>query len=264
MIKTIPVRDGTKIAYRLTAGSGKGKARFALLHSLAMDGAFWDRVAACLHDDGDVLAIDCRGHGRSDKPAGPYSAELFADDLADVMDKIGWSKAIVAGASMGGCVSLAFTEAYPDRVEGLGLIDTTAGYRAPAAWEERAQKAQADGIAVLVDFQKSRWLSDKFRADHPEIVEEAVSVFLANDLAAFVETCRMLGRFDKHDALSKIEAPTAIMVGSEDYATPVAMAETLHQGIKGSSFAVTQGVRHLTPLECPEIVAATLRGLVGH
>jgi len=56
--------------------------------------------------------------------------------------------------------------------------------------------------------------------------------------------------------------PTAIVVGDEDYATPVAMSETLHRGIKGSTFTILKGARHLTPLETPERVAAELQRLI--
>lgn len=173
--------------------------------------------------------------------------------------------AVVAGASMGGCVSLAFAAAYPEKVTAIGLIDTTAWYgpEAPAQWEDRAQKAVSGGLAVLVDFQKTRWVSDGFRKEHPEIVDQAIEVFLANDLNAYAETCRMLGHFDGREAMAKMRMPTMIMVGEEDYAAPVAMAEAMHQGIKGSTLDVIEGVRHLTPLECPQIVAAKLRDVAA-
>ena len=102
-------RDGTRIAYRLTPGNGP--ARFVLIHSLAMNGGFWDGVVPRLREAGDVLAVDCRGHGASDRPAGPYTVERFADDLADVMADAAWNAAVVAGTSMGGCVALAFAGA---------------------------------------------------------------------------------------------------------------------------------------------------------
>jgi 3-oxoadipate enol-lactonase len=255
-------RDGRRLAYRLLPG-GK-KARLVLVHSLAMDGNFWSRVADFLREDADVLVYDCRGHGKSDKPAGPYTIGLFADDLADLLDTVGWRSAVVAGVSMGGCVTLAFAGAYPKRLDGLGLIDTTAWYgaAAPAQWEDRAQKARAEGLESLITFQKSRWLSDEFQAAHPEIVAEAVRVFLANDLAAYAETCRMLGHCDERQTLAKIAVPTRILVGADDYATPVAMAERLRDGIRGATLEVIPGVRHSTPVECPEIIARALRGLL--
>jgi 3-oxoadipate enol-lactonase len=262
-LKTAVTRDGRRLAYRLLAG-GKKQARLVLVHSLAMDGNFWSRVADLLREDADILVYDCRGHGKSEKPPGPYTVELFADDLADLLDAVGWRSAVVAGVSMGGCVTLAFAGAYPDKLDGLGLIDTTAWYGplAPAQWEERAQKAVAEGLQSLVAFQKSRWLSEEFQAAHPEIVAEAVSVFLANDIAAYAETCRMLGRCDKRDILAGIAVPTRILVGADDYATPVAMAEGLRDGIPGARLEVIPGVRHSTPIECPEVIAAALRDLL--
>lgn len=236
-----------------------------LIHSLAMDGSFWSDVADRLHDDCDVLLYDCRGHGRSDKPKGPYSVEQFADDLADLLAAVGWPSAVVAGASMGGCVALAFAAAYPDKLDGLGLFDTTAWYgpTAPQDWEGRAQKSQSAGLASLVAFQTTRWFSDGFRAAHPEVVEQAVSVFLANDLGAYAETCRMLGQADKRDALANIRVPTCIAVGSEDYATPIAMAQAMRDAIAGATLDVIPNVRHLTPLECPDIIAAALRNILA-
>jgi 3-oxoadipate enol-lactonase len=138
-----------------------------------------DRVTPRLKDHADVLVYDCRGHGQSDKPDGPYTVERFADDLADLLDHVGWRSAMVCGASMGGTVAIAFAAAYPDRVQGLALFDTTCWYgpEAPAQWAERAQKAVDEGMKSLVGFQKTRWFSDGFREEHPDIVDRAIAVF---------------------------------------------------------------------------------------
>lgn len=255
-------RDGTKIFYELSGRAGSAP-RVALLHSLAMDHTFWAPLVERLKDEAAILTVDCRGHGKSDKPAGPYTVELFADDLADVFAQIGWDKAVVAGASMGGCVSLAFAIRYPERVTGVGLFDTTACYGAPAPWEERAQKALSEGLASLTAFQQTRWFSDRFRAENPDVVKAALDVFLANELPAYAETCRMLGAADLRPALASIKVPARIIVGSEDYATPVEMAQTMHEGIAGSTLDVIEGARHLSPLEIPDRIADELRILFG-
>jgi 3-oxoadipate enol-lactonase len=255
-------RDGAEIAYRIIKGEGGG--RIALTHSLAMDHQFWEPAAAHLTSAGDVLVWDCRGHGASTISPGPYTCEQFADDLADVLDHAGWDTTSVAGASMGGCITLAFVAAYGQRVRGLGLVDTTAWYgaKAPEQWEERAMKAKESGMATLVGFQKSRWFSAAWSEAHPDEVQGAVDVFLKNDIDAYVETCRMLGRFNKTEALAAITAPTRIAVGTEDYATPPAMAEAMHAAIKGSTLKLLEGAAHLTPMERPEDVAAELRQIM--
>jgi 3-oxoadipate enol-lactonase len=254
-------RDGTRLAYEVRQG-GDPARRVVLIHSLAMDRDFWRPVVG--HLDAAVLLYDCRGHGASDKPAGPYSVELFARDLADLLDHVGWPSALVAGASMGGCIALAFATAYPARTRALGLIDTTAWYGpdAPAQWAERADKAAQSGLAALVGFQTTRWFGDDFRATHADLVKHSVDVFLRNDVKAYVETCRMLGRADLRAALPRLAMPAAMIVGEEDYATPVAMAEVLHRGIAGSTLMVLRGARHLTPLEAPETIAAELDRLL--
>jgi 3-oxoadipate enol-lactonase len=256
------MRDGTAIRYAI---SGNERApRIALIHSLAMDRHFWNPVVDRIKASATLLAYDCRGHGGSEKPAGPYSIDLFADDLCDLLGHVGWKSAIVAGASMGGSVALGFAARHPGRVSGLGLFDTTAWYGPDAArhWDERAAKAELDGLTGLVGFQKTRWFGDAFREQHPEIVEASVATFLRNDVAAYAETCRMLGNLDLRSDLKKITIPTVIAVGEEDYATPPAMAVDLHAGIDNSTLSVIEGGRHLTPLEKPDAIAAQFDALL--
>ena len=93
---------------------------------------------------------------------------------------------------------------------------------------------------------------------HPDVVKECVDVFLRNDVNAYAETCRMLGSADLRPALAGMTMPTAVVVGEEDYATPVAMAKALHEGIAGSSLRVLKGARHLTPIEQPQTIAVEL------
>lgn len=245
------------------AGTKENARRVVLIHSLAMDRHFWRPVAERL--DAAVLLYDCKGHGQSPKPAGPYTVEGFADDLARLLDEVGWRSALLAGASMGGCVALAFATRYPERAAALGLVDTTAWYgpEAPRQWEERARKALQGGLQTLVDFQVTRWFSDAFRARHPEVVEQCVATFLRNDVSAYAESCRMLGAADLRAGLAGIAVPTAILVGEEDYATPLSMAQALHAGIRNSSLTVLASARHLTPLEKPAEVAAELGRLLA-
>jgi len=261
--ESIEARDGCKIAFGRMGDSNAGHPRIVLIHALAMDRSFWQEVAEQLADSIEVLAIDCRGAGQSDKPSDLYSLTQFADDIADIFDAIGWENAVISGASMGGCVSIAFAAAHPQRTAGLGLIDTTAWYgpKAPEAWAGRAAKAAAGGMAALIDFQKDRWFSEAFRNANPQRVQSAVDVFLGNDVDAYVATCTMLGACDLRSALPGISVPTRILVGEEDYATPIAMAEALHEGVTASTLRVMEKVRHFSPIEVPDLIADELREL---
>ena len=100
--------DGCDIAYTLLSHANSYAPRVALIHSLALDRSIWNGVISELSLYAAILAYDCRGHGSSSAVDMPYTAELFADDLAQLMDHVGWQAAAVAGCSMGGCVAQAF------------------------------------------------------------------------------------------------------------------------------------------------------------
>jgi 3-oxoadipate enol-lactonase len=217
-----------------------------------------------LAQDCEILLYDCRGHGQSDRRPGPYTVALFADDLAALLDHLGWPSATIAGCSMGGCVAQAFAAASPQRTKGLGLIDTTAWYgpTAVADWNARAAKAAADGFAAMLPFQVTRWFSDGFVASHAEAVNAATRSFVSNDPACYQASCAMLGDMDLRSAVREFRVPASVIVGEEDYATPLSMAKTLHSLIDGSTLNVIRGGRHITPVQCPQEVGALLRDLV--
>lgn len=255
--------DGCQLFYRVHPKPGK--ARVVLIHSLALDTSVWGAVVRELAPEFEILVYDCRGHGRSDRVPGPYTTRLFADDLAAILDHAGWPAATIAGCSMGGCVTQAFAAAYPERAQALGLIDTTAWYGPTAAadWGGRAAKAAESGFPGMIAFQVTRWFSDPFRVAHPEIVDATSQVFLGNDLACYQASCVMMGQLDFRASLASFRMPVSLIVGEEDYATPVAMSHVLHDALPGSTLQVIRGGRHITPVQCPDEIAGYLRELVS-
>lgn len=242
---------------------GAGR-KVVLIHSLALDASVWSRVVPLL--DADVLTYDCRGHGRSGNGGTTdFTTALFADDLAGLLDEVGWASATVVGASMGGCVAQDFAIRHPHRTDGLGLVDTTAWYGpdAPAAWASRAETAREKGLPALIPFQLTRWFGDDFLAGEKALVDHLTKVFVANDLDDYAATCHMLGAADLREGLTSVRVPAAVVVGEHDHATPVAMAEELVTLLGGAPLTVIEGGRHLTPLEAPERVAAVITDLLS-
>ncbi|HZS02374.1 MAG TPA: alpha/beta fold hydrolase [Chloroflexota bacterium] len=253
--------DGIRLYYE-TVGDGR---TLAFAHSLGMDHTLWDAQQRHFSDRYRVLTFDARGHGASDKPPGPYSVERFGEDFYGVLRAAGVERAVVVGLSMGGMAAQALAAAHPEAVEGLVLADTTCWYGETAAqdWEPRAVAAEQQGLASLLDFQLTRWFSDRTRAERPDILDHARRVFLANDVAAYAASCRALGAMDLRDQIGGIRCPTLVLVGEEDYATPPAMAEELHRRIGGSELVVLPGVRHLSAVEAPDVVNAHIERLLG-
>jgi 3-oxoadipate enol-lactonase len=256
--------DNCTIEFKLRPAKDPSAKRLVLIHSLALDGSIWDGVARELAGQVELLTYDCRGHGQSERVAGPFTTDLFASDLAELLDYLNWPSAAVAGCSMGGCVALAFAGLNPSRTSALGLIDTTAWYgeNAQKDWRDRAAAARSKGFHGMIEFQLKRWFSERFRTAHPELVKQLSDVFLANDLECYAASCKLLGDADLRPILGSLRVPTAVIVGENDDATPPAMAEHLNKTIRGSTLNVLPGGRHLTPVEFPAQVASQLLSLL--
>ena len=256
--------DGCNIAYTLHRAADKRAPRLALIHSLALDGSIWSGVVERLSGRAEILTFDCRGHGRSGKPRMDYTTELFAADLSQLFDFLGWKGAVVAGCSLGGCVAQAFGGLYPARARGLVLIDTTAWYgpEAPKQFRERAVAARAKGMEGLIGFQLNRWFSEPFTAADSEPVRNCRRIFLANDFDSYAASCALLGDADLRHYLPSFRMPVAILVGEEDHATPLAMSKALHEAIPQSTLGIIRGGRHLTPIQCPDEIAAAISGML--
>jgi len=260
--RTTRAADGCVLSY--TVGVNPGKPRIAFVHSLAMSHAIWREVVGEIQNETEVLLFDCRGHGDSERRPGPYTLEGFAQDLSAIFDACQWESSTIAGCSMGGCVAQAFAAAYPARVRSLALIDTTSWYGQTALedWNGRSAKAAANGLASMVDFQLNRWFSDGFREAHPDRTQELAEIFRRNDIACYQAACEMLAHADVRTARRSFRMPVAVIVGEEDYATPLHMARDLHEAVTGSTLTVIAGGRHLTPVQCPVEIAAVLRLLL--
>ena len=258
--------DGLSIAYtrHAVAPPDASRPRIALIHSLALDQSIWDGVVPLLTQHADVLTYDCRGHGRSGRPNMKFTPELFAADLARLLDHVNWPRVTLAGCSMGGCVAQAFAGVYPDRVQALALIDTTAWYGPTARkdWRERAATAATKGFQALSAFQATRWVSDAFREAHPQLIRAHLDVFLANDIDCYTATCEMLGDADLRHYQSSLRMPTSVIVGEQDYATPVAMSEQIKKALPDATLSVSPNVRRLTPIECPAAIAEKILALI--
>jgi 3-oxoadipate enol-lactonase len=257
------MRDRIRLLYtRHTAPIGA--PRIVFVHSLALSQTLWSRVTAMLDGHAEMITYDCRGHGRSGRTPGPYTVGQFADDLAELLDHVGWTDAVVAGCSMGGCVAQNFAARYPGHTQAALFVDTTAWYgpSAPIDWAERAATAREKGLEALVPFQLARWFSPEFQEAEPRLMKRLAGVFTANDLDAYQATCTMLGMADLRAGARSIRQPAAVLVGEHDEATPPAMAQDLADRIGCGPALVVPGARHLTPLENPNAVAYALSELI--
>jgi pimeloyl-ACP methyl ester carboxylesterase len=112
--------DGVRI--QLAVKQGRGKPVLCV-HGLTANCRCWDVVAAGLAPAHPVLAMDLRGRGLSDKPAGGYSLQQHVCDIAFLLDDLGLEKVVLMGHSLGAYISIYFAAKHPARVDKIILVD---------------------------------------------------------------------------------------------------------------------------------------------
>lgn len=153
---------------------------FLLVHGLSSNSRTWRQVGDLLAAAGHrVVAVDQRGHGRSDKPDSGYDFATVTDDLARLMQRLELDRPLVAGQSWGGNVVLELGARHPDLVSGLTLVD--GGYiemqlRPEATWEQISVQLRPPDLAGTPYTQ----MVQRMKNFHPEWSDEGIFDTLEN------------------------------------------------------------------------------------
>jgi pimeloyl-ACP methyl ester carboxylesterase len=249
-----------KIAYR-RQGSGPP---VLLIHGVGGDCRNWDPIAARLGVRFDVIAMDLRGHGKSDLITGPVDAHDLAHDAVQALDEAGVAQCRVVGFSLGGTVAQALTLQYPARVAKLAVIGTVCG-RSPeekARALERVEFLKRQGPGAIAEANRERWFTDAFRQAHPEIVERRVAQVKACDPASYLHAFTVFCTADFADRLHEIAVPTLVITGEGDVAATPRMAHLMAERIRESEVHVLAGLRHSLLIEAPEQSGALLEAFL--
>jgi 3-oxoadipate enol-lactonase len=234
-----------------------------LIHGYPFNRSLWDEQVGTLSSSYRVIAPDLRGFGETDSSEGPATMGRMAQDVARLMDHLGISQAVIGGLSMGGYVALAFYKQFPSRVRAFVLADTRAQADTEEAKQTRAQQAEkalSEGMAGIADAMLPKLLTPETVSKRPEIVKRVRDMMLkTKPEGAASALLGMAEREDQTPLLSKITAPTLILVGAEDAITPVADSEKMHNAIAGSRLVVLENAGHVSNLERSEVFYRTFK-----
>src|SRR3954469_7563072 len=237
----------------------------AFSNSIGTTLEMWDRQVPALSDRYRCLRYDPRGHGRSQVLDQPVTIDDLADDLAGLLDALGVETAHIVGLSLGGMTAQAFGVRHPDRAESLTLM-ATAAYL-PHGYDKRAETVRAQGMGVIVDAVLARWFTPDFAAAHPEVITPMRERFLQLDPRGYAVCCMVIHDMDLRASNAAIRAPTLIIAGADDAATPPAMLEDIRTRIPQAELIVLPRAAAIPAVEQAERVtrhlAAFLDGLTG-
>lgn len=256
---------GAKIFYRVT---GNGQP-VLLLHGFGEDSTIWEQQINFLQDHCLLLIPDLPGSGKSDllKEANrgdskqsnqPIELTDYADCIRQLLLAEDISSCFLLGHSMGGYVTMAFAEKYPELLEGIGLIHSTA-----YADSAEKKKVRANGIDLMETYGGASFLMKTtpnlfaigFKKKHPEIIDRLISdtaYFTTEALQQYYRA--MMNRPDRRVVLKGNHLPVLFVIGTEDVAVPMdEMLEQTHLPFN-SYIHVMKEVGHMSMLEQPDIL----------
>jgi len=244
-----------------TAGSGPC---VVLVHGHPFDRSLWEPQVSALAHHFRVVAPDLRGFGESPVTAGVVTIPDHADDVEDLLARLGAERAAVVGLSMGGLVAMELVTRNPDRCWALGLVATTAEPPTPQERKvrrERADQIERDGLRVLIDYMQSGLYGSRATRAMRESVDAMMARAPVHGAASALR-----GRAERTDyrpRLAALDLPTLVCTGSEDPWSDAAVTAEIVAHLRLPETLLLEGVGHLPNLEAEESFNRALIDFLG-
>jgi 3-oxoadipate enol-lactonase len=246
--------DGNTLHY-VSAGEGPP---VVLLHGLGGSANVWHGVIAGLQQHHHCVAVDLRGHGRS-QGRGKFSVEGWAKDVQRLIAHLELPPVALIGHSMGTLIAQELARSEPELVDELVLVGGISYFEpaVAAGYLQRADDVEAEGLDRFADAWLEGAVSPQTRALHPGMVGLLRELFLRNEPQHYAKSCRALAEAERVPR-DEIGQPTLIVAGAHDRSTPLAMAEELKASIPVSRIKVLPGVGHWMPVEAPDALVGAI------
>jgi 3-oxoadipate enol-lactonase len=222
--------------------------------SLGTSLRMWDKQLP-LAERFRLVRFDHRGHGASPVPPGPYEIADLGRDVLELLDTLGLERVHYAGLSLGGMVGMWLGANAPERIDRLVLLCTAAHMPPASMWEQRiAIVSDAGSVESIADAVLARWLTPEFRAAHPSLATWLRAMIAGSPPEGYAACCAAIARMDLREELGRVRAPTLVVSGGHDVATPVADQELIAGAIPGARHEVVSPAAHLAAVEQAERV----------
>ncbi|HEY8302504.1 MAG TPA: 3-oxoadipate enol-lactonase [Jatrophihabitans sp.] len=231
-----------------------------LVGSVGSTADMWTPALAPLLEQFRIVRIDHRGHGGSQPAAPESSACTLADlgaDVLETLDDLGIARAHFAGLSLGAMTGMWLAIHHPERIARLALLCTSA--HIGSSYLERAAAVRVSGMAAVVEPVVTRWLTTGLAQRDPELVEKLRAMVASIDAESYAQCCDALGTMDLRPDLMRIAAPTLVVAGADDPATPPAQLQVIADGVPGARLEILADAAHVATYEQPARIAGLLR-----
>ncbi|HEX3445824.1 MAG TPA: alpha/beta hydrolase [Chthoniobacterales bacterium] len=200
-----------------------------------------------------AIVPDLRGYGESTVVPGKTTLDIFASDIAGLLDELGIQDVVIGGLSMGGQIVMEFCRLYPERVRGILLAatfcraETEEGRRQRAAMADRLLK---EGMEPYAEEVLPKMVTPANLIAFPGVADHVRGMMRATNPNGAAAALR--GRAERPDyaeTLARLDTPALVVVGDKDAFTTRADAEQMSTLLKGSELVWIEGVGHMPNLE---------------
>ena len=252
--------NGVRIRYRLEGKPGAPVIVFS--NSLGTNLSMWDPQVAALRDEFRILRYDTRGHGLSAVPPGPYTQEQLGNDILALLDAVEIRHANFCGLSMGGQAGIWLGANAPDRFARLVLCDTAAHIGNPDIWNARIAAIRGGGMPAIVSGAIERWFTARFIGQSPDVVAWVRAMILDTPPQGYIACCEAIRDTDLTEQASCVNAPTLVISGTHDPATPPAQGRLLASAIRGARYFELDA-SHISNVEAAPQFTSALRDFLS-
>ena len=258
----LPRREARAVAPVELSASMSGPAGAPVLvlgNSLGTTRELWDPQLDVLGRRFRLLRYEHRGHGGSPAPPGPYAISDLGADVLALLDVFEVATAYYAGVSLGGMVGMWLAANAPGRIQALALCCTSACLQPAQLWLDRAAAVRSDGLGSISKQVVGRWFTAAYETAHPGTVARFVTT-LEQDVApeGYAGCCDAIAAMDLRPLLGSVTAPTLVLAGAEDPATPPWHGAVIASAIPGARLRVIRGAAHLANVSAAAQFTVTL------
>ena len=229
------------------------------IHGLGSSTRDWQDQVDYFAEKRQVILLDIRGHGQSDKPPGPYSLALFAKDTAHLIEHLQLPPLAVVGLSLGGMIAFQLTVDRPDLVKQLVVVNCLPEFVA-RTFKERLGIWQRFLVLRLLGMRKIGEILSKRMFPKPEqasIRNLFVKRWAENDPRAYRDAMRAIVGWSVMKQLKNITCPTLVLASDNDYSS-VAEKQAFTEKLAQGKLVVIDDARHALPVERPAEFNAAL------
>ncbi|MFP4228461.1 MAG: alpha/beta fold hydrolase [Salinivenus sp.] len=245
--------DGVRLYYD---ERGEGEP-LLFVHGLGSSSRDWFEQVPHFADRYRVLRLDLRGHGRSERPSGPYHIAQFARDVAVGVRRLDAAPAHVVGLSMGGMVALELAAGARSLVRSLVVVNSVADMRLQTWSDVWFYVSRRLAVQTLGMRRVGRLLADRlFPGPHQEAHRrEFIERWSQNDKQAYLWSVDAIMGWSVTERLPEITPPTLLVSSDQDY-TPIATKNRMAARMPNAELAVVEGAHHALPVEKPNVFNA--------